>query len=83
MHAKTHAVKRGALLRFRPLDGPLRPDAAAKRPATPTEEEIVAKLYPDRAKLQKEIDLMVTLTFASWNRIGEGLRRLDDLRRVA
>src|SRR6476619_8297185 len=26
----------------------------AKRPASPTEEEIVAKLYPDRAKLQKE-----------------------------
>src|SRR6476619_8546174 len=26
----------------------------AKRPAAPTEEEIVAKLYPDRAKLQKE-----------------------------
>src|SRR5688500_19074667 len=26
----------------------------AKRPATPTEEEIVRKLYPDRAKLAKE-----------------------------
>jgi hypothetical protein len=26
---------------------------------------------------------LVTLTFASWNRIREGLRRLDALRRVA
>ena len=27
---------------------------AAKRPAAPTEDEIITKLFPDRAKLQKE-----------------------------
>jgi hypothetical protein len=39
----------------------------AKRPASPTEEEIVAKLYPDRAKLQKEEQRRFELLVAHWD----------------
>ena len=39
----------------------------AKRPAAPTEEEIVAKLYPDRAKLQKEEQRRFELLVAHWD----------------
>ena len=39
----------------------------AVRPTSPTEEEIVAKLYPDRAKLQRE----------EQRRFGSSLAHLD------
>ncbi len=39
----------------------------AKRPASPTEEEIVTKLYPDRAKLQKEEQRRFELLVAHWD----------------
>jgi hypothetical protein len=39
----------------------------AKRPASPTEEEIIAKLYPDRAKLQKEEQRRFELLEAHWD----------------
>ena len=39
----------------------------AKRPTSPTEEEIVAKLYPDRAKLQKEEQRRFELLLAHWD----------------
>jgi hypothetical protein len=39
----------------------------ATRPASPTEEEIVAKLYPDRAKLQKEEERRFDLLVAHWD----------------
>jgi hypothetical protein len=39
----------------------------AKRPATPTEADIVAKLYPDRAKLQKEEERRFELLVAHWD----------------
>ena len=39
----------------------------AKRPASPTEEDIVAKLYPDRAKLQKEEQRRFELLVAHWD----------------
>ena len=39
----------------------------AKRPASPTEEEIVAKLYPDKAKLQKEEQRRFELLVAHWD----------------
>jgi hypothetical protein len=37
------------------------------RPATPTEEEIVAKLYPDRAKLAREEQRRFELLVAHWD----------------
>jgi hypothetical protein len=40
---------------------------AARRPASPTEDEIVAKLYPDRAKLQKEEQRRFELLVAHWD----------------
>ena len=40
---------------------------AAKRPAAPTEDEIVAKLYPDRAKLHKEEQRRFELLVAHWD----------------
>jgi len=46
----------------------------AKRPASPTEEEIVARLYPDRAKLQKEEQRRFDLLVAHWD---VPLNRLD------
>ena len=39
----------------------------ATRPATPTEESIVARLYPDRAKLQKEEQRRFELLVAHWD----------------
>ena len=39
----------------------------AKRPASPTEEDIVTKLYPDRAKLQKEEQRRFELLVAHWD----------------
>jgi hypothetical protein len=39
----------------------------ANRPATPTEEEIVAKLYPDRAKLAREEQRRFELLVAHWD----------------
>ena len=39
----------------------------ATRPATPTEAEIVAKLYPDRAKLAKEEQRRFELLVAHWD----------------
>ena len=39
----------------------------AKPPAGPTEAEIVAKLYPDRAKLQKEEQRRFELLVAHWD----------------
>jgi hypothetical protein len=39
----------------------------ATRPTSPTEEEIVAKLYPDRAKLQKEEQRRFELLVAHWD----------------
>jgi hypothetical protein len=39
----------------------------ATRPASPTEEEIVATLYPDRAKLQKEEERRFDLLVAHWD----------------
>ena len=39
----------------------------AKQPAGPTEAEIVAKLYPDRAKLQKEEQRRFELLVAHWD----------------
>ena len=39
----------------------------AKRPASPTEADIVAKLYPDRAKLQKEEQRRFELLVAHWD----------------
>jgi hypothetical protein len=40
----------------------------ATRPASaPSEEEIVAKLYPDRAKLQKEEERRFELLLAHWD----------------
>ena len=51
----------------------------AKRPATPTEADIVAKLYPDRAKLQREEQRRFELLVAHWdvplNRIDLGTRK--------
>ena len=51
----------------------------AQRPASPTEEEIVAKLFPDRAKLQKEEERRFELLVAHWdvplNRIDLGTRK--------
>jgi hypothetical protein len=47
---------------------------AAKRPAAPTEDEIVTKLYPDRAKLQKEEQRRFELLVAHWD---VPLNRLD------
>jgi hypothetical protein len=51
----------------------------ATRPASPTEEEIVARLYPDRAKLQKEEERRFELLVAHWdvplNRIDLGARK--------
>jgi len=46
----------------------------AKRPTSPTEEEIVAKLYPDRAKLQKEDQRRFELLVAHWD---APLNRID------
>ena len=40
---------------------------AAKRPAAPTEDEIVTKLYPDRAKFQKEEQRRFELLVAHWD----------------
>lgn len=39
----------------------------AVRPTSPTEEEIVAKLYPDRAKLQREEQRRFELLLAHWD----------------
>ena len=39
----------------------------AVRPSSPTEEEIVAKLYPDRAKLQREEQRRFELLVAHWD----------------
>jgi hypothetical protein len=39
----------------------------AKPPTAPTEQEIVAKLYPDRAKLQKEEQRRFELLVAHWD----------------
>jgi hypothetical protein len=39
----------------------------ANPPATPTEEEIVAKLYPDRAKLAREEQRRFELLVAHWD----------------
>jgi hypothetical protein len=39
----------------------------ANRPATPTEEETVAKLYPDRAKLAREEQRRFELLIAHWD----------------
>ena len=36
-------------------------------PASPTEEEVVAKLYPDRAKLQREEQRRFELLVAHWD----------------
>ena len=47
---------------------------AAKRPAAPTEDEIVTKLYPDRAKFQKEEQRRFELLVAHWD---VPLNRLD------
>jgi hypothetical protein len=51
----------------------------AKRPATPTEADIVAKLFPDRAKLQREEQRRFELLIAHWdvplNRIDLGTRK--------
>jgi hypothetical protein len=51
----------------------------ATRPSSPTEEEIVAKLYPDRAKLQKEEERRFDLLVAHWdvplNRIDLSIRK--------
>ena len=51
----------------------------AVRPASPTEDEIVANLYPDRAKLQREEERRFQLLTAHWdvplNRIDLGTRK--------
>ena len=51
----------------------------ANQPATPTEEEIIAKLYPDRAKLRAEEQRRFELLVAHWdvplNRIDLGTRK--------
>ena len=51
----------------------------AKRPAAPTEADIVAKLYPDRAKLLKEEQRRFELLVAHWdvplNHIDLGTRK--------
>ena len=39
----------------------------ATRPSSPSEEEIVARLYPDRAKLQKEEQRRFDLLVAHWD----------------
>jgi hypothetical protein len=39
----------------------------ANPPSSPTEEEIVAKLYPDRARLQKEEQRRFELLVAHWD----------------
>ena len=39
----------------------------ATRPSSPTEEEIGARLYPDRAKLQKEEQRRFDLLVAHWD----------------
>ena len=39
----------------------------AKRPVAPTEEDIIAKLYPDRAKLHKEEQRRFELLVAHWD----------------
>ena len=46
----------------------------AKQPAAPSEAEIVARLYPDRAKLQKEEQRRFELLVAHWD---VPLNRLD------
>ena len=51
----------------------------AKPPAGPSEAEIIAKLYPDRAKLQKEEQRRFELLVAHWdaplNRLDLGTRK--------
>jgi len=51
----------------------------ATRPAAPTEAEIVARLYPDRTRLQKEEERRFELLVAHWdvplNRIDLGTRK--------
>jgi len=51
----------------------------ATRPTAPTEAEIVARLYPDRARLQKEEQRRFELLVAHWdvplNRIDLGARK--------
>jgi hypothetical protein len=51
----------------------------AKPPASPTEAEIVAKLYPDRGKLQKEEQRRFELLVAHWdvplNQVDLGTRK--------
>jgi hypothetical protein len=42
-----------------------------------------APLFNYLAPDQSAEESLVTLTFASWNRIGEWLRRLEQLRKVA
>ena len=39
----------------------------AKRPVAPTEEDIITKLYPDRAKLHKEEQRRFELLVAHWD----------------
>ena len=39
----------------------------AVQPASPTEEEIIAKLYPDRARLQREEQRRFELLVAHWD----------------
>ena len=51
----------------RRLDLRGRARSPATRPATPTEEAIVARLYPDRAKLQKEEQRRFELLVAHWD----------------
>ena len=51
----------------------------ATRPSAPTEAEIVAKLFPDRARLQKEEQRRFELLVAHWdvplNRLDLGTRK--------
>lgn len=50
-------------------------------PATPTDEEIIAKLYPDRAKFAKEEQRRFELLLAHWD---VPLNRIDlDTRKLA
>ena len=46
----------------------------ANEPATPTDEEIIAKLYPDRAKFAKEEQRRFEILTAHWD---VPLNRLD------
>ena len=46
----------------------------AVKPSSPTEQEIVARLYPDRAKLQREEERRFQLLTAHWD---VPLNRLD------